>query len=111
MSAKSSFGCEVYTLNLRWLRFVILFPLTEMMDLTVTDVDVAHYIFFNGLLETEVLEKNYACFLDRSTLWTLSPGQCMLGFVSEFIDVWKLLLTTYVNRFFMSRSLQVLHTT
>ncbi|CAN1183401.1 hypothetical protein LINPERHAP2_LOCUS36487, partial [Linum perenne] len=65
-------------------QFEMKFPRVEYMELTETELEVAYYIFVDGLLSNEVLVQNAHCFCDRWSMWSLPPG--------KWVDNFKLVL-------------------
>ncbi|CAN1848125.1 hypothetical protein LINPERHAP1_LOCUS38806 [Linum perenne] len=51
------------------------------MELDETELEVAYYIFVDGLLSNEVLVQNAHCFCDRGSMWSLLPGKWVDNFV------------------------------
>ncbi|CAN1251423.1 hypothetical protein LINPERPRIM_LOCUS7720 [Linum perenne] len=62
-------------------QFEMKFPRVEYMELTETELEVAYYIFVDGLLSNEVLVQNAHCFCDRASMWSLLPGKWVDNFV------------------------------
>ncbi|CAN1248381.1 hypothetical protein LINPERPRIM_LOCUS6723 [Linum perenne] len=65
-------------------QFEMKFARVEYMELDETELEVAYYIFVDGLLSNEVLVQNAHCFCDRGSMWSLLPG--------KWVDNFKLVL-------------------
>ncbi|CAN1146265.1 hypothetical protein LINPERHAP2_LOCUS15148 [Linum perenne] len=62
-------------------QFEMKFARVEYMELDETELEVAYYIFVDGLLSNEVLVQNAHCFCDRGSMWSLLPGKWVDNFV------------------------------